>query len=282
MNGSPTTSGVPAAPHRRQCRKRGIVPKGGRAAVSPKERRLHAELRADGRLKSGRCGGYDYYVVNGKQRWRRHSIPKDPRTPAQQRSRLRFAAASKKWSEDGPLTEAHRDEWYADGAKRQSHPRLASSGPLTGQQNYIGRNCTRKQRDSEMLLRPRQREHEKAKNEGLRPELMTQVPQYQSITRSTSGTRRAHAVPAPSLRRVTRRYARKFKARGLMLQVPRLQRLPRSTSGRPRSNTGATREQHRWKAGSASVIGKIGALKHSPRQREARRNASRLKLRHAA
>ena len=116
---------VPAVPQRRQRRKRGIVPKGGRAALSSKERELHAELVADGRLKSGRCGGYDYYVVNGKQRWRRHAVPKDPRAPAQQRSRLRFAAASKTWSEDGPLTEAHRDERCADGAKR-----CPGSGPL--------------------------------------------------------------------------------------------------------------------------------------------------------
>jgi hypothetical protein len=237
MNGSPNTKGVPAGQHAKQRRKRGVVPKGGRAALSPKERELHARLLAEGKLMSGKCGGYDYYVVNGKQRWRRHAVPKDPRTPAQRRSRARFAAASKRWSQEGPLTEAHRYKWCADGAKRQSRPRLGSSGPLTGQQNYIGRTCARKQRDHEMLLHPQQRAQDKAKNRGLRPELIAQVLQSQPITRSTLGPRRAHAVSARSPRRVARGYARKFKARQLMSQVPRFQRLSRSTSDRPRTSS---------------------------------------------
>ena len=244
------TIGMPAVPLRRHRRKRGIVPKGGRAALSPKERELHAELAADGRLKSGWCGGYDYYVVNGKQRWRRHAIPNDPRTPAQQRSRARFAAASKAWSEDGLLTEAHRDEWYADGAKRNSRPRLCSSGPLTGQQNYIGRNCARKQRECEMLLHPRHPEQHKVKNKALRPELIAEASQYQLLTRSTSGTRRAYAGHAPSIRHARRGCARKCEARQLMLQVPRLQRFTRSTSDRPQTTTRVVPVQCRWKEGA--------------------------------
>jgi len=55
---------------------------GGRAPLSPKERELHAQLLAEGKLMSGKCGGHDYYVVNGKQRWRRHAVPKDPCTLA--------------------------------------------------------------------------------------------------------------------------------------------------------------------------------------------------------
>ena len=186
MNGRQMPNIVAAAPQRRQRRKRGIVPKGGRAPLSPRELELHAQLVADGRLKSGRAGGYDFYVVNGMQRWRRHAVPKDPRTPAQQRSRARFAAASKTWSEDGLLAEAHRAEWYADGAKRNSRPRLGSSGPLTGQQNYIGRNCSRNQRDSDLLLHPCQLEHEKVECKGLRPEITTELLQSQPFTRSTS------------------------------------------------------------------------------------------------
>ena len=213
MSGSPIPNLVPAAPQRRRRRKRGIVPMGGRAPLSPKERELHAQLLAEGKLMSGKCGGHDYYVVNGKQRWRCHAVPKDPRTPAQQRSRARFAASSKTWSEDCLLIEAHRDEWHADGAKRQSRARLGSSGPLTGQQDFIGRNCTRKQRDSEVLLRPRQREQKPANNKGLRPELTAQVLQSQPFARSTSGTRRPHAGYAPSIRCVRRGYARKSKAR---------------------------------------------------------------------
>ena len=195
MNGRPVTISVPAVRHSKQRRKRGIVPKGGRAALSPKERELHAQLRADGCLKSGRCGGYDYYVVRGKQR------------------------------------------------------------------------------DSEMLLRPRQREQKPAKNQGLRPELTTQVSQSQPITRSTSWTHRAHAVPAPSVRRVARGYARNFKARKLMLQVPRLQRLPRSTSDRPRTAPGPLPVRCQWEAGSARVIGKTGSRERFPTLGKVTRNA---------
>ena len=244
------TIGMPAVPLRRHRRKRGIVPKGGRAVLSPKELELHAQLVAEGCLKSGRSGGYDYYVVNGKQRWRRHAVPKDPRTPAQQRSRARFAAASKTWSEDGLLTEAHRNEWYSDGAKRQSSSRLGSSGPLTGQQNYIGRNCTRKQRDSEMLLRPHQREQKHVKNRGLRPALTAQISQFQPFTRATSGTRRAYAGYTPSIRHARTGYARKCEVRQLMLQVPRIKRVTQSTSGRPQSNTRALPVWYQWPAGS--------------------------------
>ena len=261
MNGRPITIGVPAAWHKKQRRKRGIVPKGGRAVLSPKELKLHAQLVADGRLKSGRCGAYDYYVLNGKQRWRRHTVPKDPRTPAQQRCRARFAAASKMWSANGPLTEAQRHAWQADGAKRHSRPRLRQSGPLPGQQNYIGRNCTRNQRDSEMLLRPRQRERQQAKSKALRPESTTQVSQAQPITRFTSGTRLAYAGYAPSIRRARRGYARKFKARQLMLQVPRLHRVTRSTSDRPRTNTGVLPVHYRRKVGLAPGVRKLDPRK---------------------
>jgi hypothetical protein len=249
MNGSPIPDIASAAPQRRQRRKRGIVPKGGRAALSPKELQRHTQLVADGRRKSGRGGSYVFYVVKNKQRWRRHTVPKDPCTAAQQCCRARFAAASKTWSENGLLTEADRHEWCADGARRQSLPRLGQSGPLPGQQNYIGRNCTRNQRDSGMLLRPRQREQEHAKNKGLGPESTTQVSQSQPITRSTSRTRRACTVAAPSIRRARRGSVRKFKARQLILQVPRLQILTRSTSDRPLINTVVVPEWYRCRPG---------------------------------
>ena len=108
MNGKPVTIGAPAVRHAKAAPQARNRPQGRQGGPDPKERQLHAQLIADGRLKSGRCGGYDYYVVNGKQCWRRHTVPKDPRTPAQQRCRARFAAASKAWSENGLLTEAHR------------------------------------------------------------------------------------------------------------------------------------------------------------------------------
>ena len=198
------TKGVPAVLRRKRCRKRGIVPTGGMAPLSPKELKHHARLLAEGKPMSGRSGPFVYYMLNGKQRWRRYSVPRDPRTAHQQRSRAAFRAASKTWSQEGPLTDKQRDAWYADGAKRRSRSRLGQSGPLTGQQNYIGRNSTRKQRDYQMLSHPRQREQDKGKNKRLKSELTAQVSRSQPITRPTSGTRRALTVAAPSTRRVPR------------------------------------------------------------------------------
>ena len=154
MNGSPMTNVVPAASHRRPRRKRGIIPKGGRVALTPRERQMHAQLTADGRPKSGRSGAYVYYPLNGKQCWRRHAVPKDPHTPAQQRCRERFAAASKAYSENGLLTEAPRHESCADGARRNSRPLLGQSGPLTHQQDDIRRNAPRSSAPPHNALAP--------------------------------------------------------------------------------------------------------------------------------
>ena len=115
-------------------------------------------LKRDGKPKSGRCGEYVYYMRQGRQCWRHYVVPKDPRTARQQLSRKAFSAASRMWSQDGPLTEAERDAWYADGAKRQSRRRLGQSGPLTGQQDYVGRNYAKERRRLEMLLEPRNQE----------------------------------------------------------------------------------------------------------------------------
>jgi hypothetical protein len=237
MNRRPRAKGAPAVRRTQHRRKRGIVPTGGQAPLKTKELRLHARLLAQGKPMSGRSGPFVYYMLNGKQCWRRYGVPKDPRTPAQQRSRAAFRTASKAWSQARPLTNKQRHAWYADGAKRQSRSRLGQSGPLTGQQNYIGRNATRKQRDYELLSHPRQREQEKGKNRRLKSELTVQVSKSQPITRPASGTLRAHAVAAPSIRRARSGNAGKSRAGQLMSQVPRLQRFTRPTSGRPQTST---------------------------------------------
>jgi hypothetical protein len=272
------SKGVSMVPQRRQRGRRVIVPRRSNPVQRARNRKLHAMLKMDGKPKSGRCGEYVYYLRKGRQCWRRYVVPKDPRTPPQQRSRAAFGAASKTWSQSKRLTEKQRDAWYADGAKKQSRPRLGQSGPLTGQQNYIGRNCTRKQRDYEMLSHPPQREQEKAKKKGLRPELTAQVSQLQPVTRSTSGTRRAHPVSAPSQHRVSRGNARKTHSSLMSSQVARPQRLTRSTSDRPQTNTRALPVRCRSEKGHTRGTRKIGSLKGSPRLGEVRRNAHRRKL----
>jgi hypothetical protein len=226
---------------------------------------------------SGRSGPFVYYMVKRKQCWRRYSVPKDPRTHAQRRSRAAFRVASRTWSQAGSLTGKQRDAWRADGAKRQSRSRLGQSGPLTGQQNYIGRNATRKQRDYQLLARPPQRGQAEAKHKRLKSELAVQVQQSKLVTRPMSGTRRAHTVAAPSIRQVHTAYERKPKARKLMSQMPSLQRLTRPTSDRPQTSTRPLPGQRQRKASQPKGAGRRGSSKNPPRPGKARENARRLK-----
>ena len=86
-------------------------------------------------LKSGRCGDWVWYLDGGKQQRRLYVKPRDPRTPTQRRCRTRFGAASRHYSQS--LTQEQRQVCIAAGAKLRSRPRLAQSGPLTGQQYSI-------------------------------------------------------------------------------------------------------------------------------------------------
>jgi hypothetical protein len=208
----------PAFPRSKPRRRRGIVPQGAKASLGARDRRLHDQLKKDGTRKSGRAGAYVYYMRKGRQCWRRYVVPKDPRTAGQRRSRAVFGAASRTWSADGTLTDEQRDAFYADGAKTRSRPRLGSSGKLTGQQNFIGRNCTKGRRERGMLLEPRKLEKKKEETKAQTPKLIAEAPQYQIVTQSTSGTRRAFAGVGRCPRRVPRGYARKGKNRLLTSQ----------------------------------------------------------------
>src|ERR1022692_2541694 len=89
----------------------------------------------DPAIKSGRCGDWVWYMRGNKQFRHLYVKPRDPRTPKQLRGRARFGAASKNYS--GSLTKKQREDRLAAGAKFRSQPRLAQSGPLTGQQYSI-------------------------------------------------------------------------------------------------------------------------------------------------
>jgi hypothetical protein len=107
---------------------------------------------------SGRWGDRVYYMRGGKQCWRRYVVPKDPRTPAQLRQRAALTVASKAWGASEPLTEDDRGEWRAEGAKVQSRVRLCQSGPLTGHQHFVGRNCEKSRIGLGMLVKAPGRE----------------------------------------------------------------------------------------------------------------------------
>lgn len=85
--------------------------------------------------RCGHCGDWVWYVRGNRQFRRLYLKPQDPRTPRQLHERARFGAASQKYSHS--LTQEQREARIAAGAKFRSRPRLAQSGPLTGQQYSI-------------------------------------------------------------------------------------------------------------------------------------------------
>ena len=94
-------------------------------------------------IKSGRCGDWVWYVLPGNKQCRRLWVkPRDLRTPTQRYWRTRLATASRKYS--AALTEEQLDACIAAGAKRRSRPRLGQRGRLTGQQYWVGQECSRK------------------------------------------------------------------------------------------------------------------------------------------
>ena len=128
------------ARRRRRTQSPGIVPGGwcSRCALcGPAGECLDGVAR-----KSGRCGDWVWYVRNGHQ-WRRRWLKGfDPKTAKQRARRARLAAASKAWSE--VLTEEQRAACITEGAKRQTRTRLGQSGRQTGQQYWVGKECSEK------------------------------------------------------------------------------------------------------------------------------------------
>ena len=185
---------------------------------------------------------------------RRYVRPKDPRTPPQLRARAVFGAASRAWSWSQRLTEEQRQGWRAAAAKVQSRPRLAQSGPLTGQQFFVGRSCAggRIEREIRRLLAggminsqeaKRQRgraegsihnsEFRKGKADGRRGR--SQPQRFEAVARSTSESHRGCTVVAPGQHRRVRGCARKAEGKMASSQVRLYQRVARSTWDQYRS-----------------------------------------------
>ena len=104
--------------------------------------------------KSGRQGDWVYYVRRNRQLRRPYKKPRDPRTPAQLRCRAAFGTAVKAWSQSQGMTQDDQRAWIGEAGKVRSRPRLAQSGPLTGQQYFISVNCPRIREGLPMLLQP--------------------------------------------------------------------------------------------------------------------------------
>ena len=134
-------------------------------------------------IKSGRCGDWIWFVHRGKQIRRLYLRPRDPRTPAQLRSRARLSAASRKYC--CFLTEKQQNACIAAGAKLRSRPRMGQSGPLTGQQYSIRRQYAL----------------QKAHGKGVKTALAPQVHQIKALKPTSWELRRGVSRVAPDRRR---------------------------------------------------------------------------------
>jgi hypothetical protein len=261
MNGRLLANSVPTVPQRRK-RGRPKTPAGDRdSSLGARELELHATLKADGRLKSGKSGGYVYYIFHGRQCWRRDVRPRDPRTPPQLSARLRLTIASRAWSESRRLTEQSRQGWRAAAARVQSRPRLYQQGPLTGQQLFVARNCARQQTGRKMLWEPSQPEAQTAgaKPQGLEP--LSQASQPTRVAPSLSGLPRCHAVDV--LRPHHRARGAKARSGGGIMpsQITQPQSLPRPPSERFRIATGVAPAWCRCTGGRLGHSGRAGSWK---------------------
>jgi hypothetical protein len=166
----------------------------------------------DPALKSGRCGDWIWWVLHGKQIRRPYFYPRDPRSPAQLRSRARFSAASGKYSDY--LTEKQRNACITAGAKRRSRPRLGQSGPLTGQQYSIRK---------EYAL-------QKAHGKAIKGPLAPQVAQPQRLNPTSSDPHRGATGAPPDRHRRGARPVSRVHATLKKAQRPQVQQHQRLTA----------------------------------------------------
>ena len=202
---------------------------------------------------------------------RRYVRPKDPRTPKQLRARAVLGAASKAWSSSECFTEEQRQGLRAAGAKVQSRSRLAQSGPLTGQQFFVGKSCARGRlgREIRRLLAGKMINSQQAKKQRGRAKGRirhsdfrkgkaavrrgrAQPQRFEGVARFSRESRRGRFVVAPGRRRWVRAYAGKAAGKTVSSQVRQYQMVARSTWEQHRSPTVAARWQHRRGTGGDS------------------------------
>lgn len=258
MNGRPIAQGMSAVPQGRQRGRPRAAPWGRQSALGVKELQMHATLKADGSLKSGRSRGYVYYLLNGRQCSRRYVVPKDPRTLRQLRCRAALTVTSNAWSESQRLTEEDREGWRAAAAKVQSRPHLYQQGPLTGQQLFVARNFAREQTGQEMLWELLQPKTQGTGTRRQEREPTSQAPQPKNVARSSSRPSRCCGTNTPRQHRRSPSCAAKSENTIILSQVAQLQRVTRPTWECPRTTTGVPPEWFQCTPGVGRRIGKRG------------------------
>jgi hypothetical protein len=195
---------------------------------------------------SGRCGGYVYSWRNGKLQPRRHVISRDPRTPAQLRSRAALSKASKAWNENQPLTEELRDHWDAEAAKIKCKPRLYTSGIRTAQQHFVGSNSLKERWGLPFLLEPPTAGKMKAEGRRQNTETAPESAQPQVLNPTSWDRPRACTGSLPDCRQAAKCHAGRPSALRVPTQVVHFQSLPRPASERPRPLTVPPPVHCRW------------------------------------
>ena len=87
---------------------------------------------------------------------------------------------SRAWSYSAELTEEQREKCRREAAKRRSRRRLGQSGPLTGQNDFVGRNCATGRREGEKVEGRRKKESRRQEKPAV-----SQVRQGQRFTEAT-------------------------------------------------------------------------------------------------
>jgi len=105
-------------------------------------------------LKSGKRGTIVSIHTAFGQAERQLTVPKNPRTPAQQRVRVTLGSIASRWR---GLTDKQRIAWSALASDTHSQPRLGQSGRLNGCQLFIKINCTLAAAGMEQVVEPPER-----------------------------------------------------------------------------------------------------------------------------
>ena len=105
-------------------------------------------------LKSGKSGTTVSIQTAFGQAERQLAVPRNPRTPAQQRVRVTLGSIASRWR---GLTDPQRTAWTALASDTYSQPRLGQSGRLSGCQLFIKINCTLAAAGMEQVVEPPER-----------------------------------------------------------------------------------------------------------------------------
>jgi hypothetical protein len=278
MSATSKSCTISTAPHKDPRGRRRPIGWHRAAVLEPKFLQLHAQLLAEGKPMSGRCGGYVYSWHHGRLHWHRYVVPKDPCTLAQRRSRAAFGTASKAWSENNTLTPEQRDAWHAEAAKIKSRPRLGQSGRLTAQQHIVGRNSLKERWGLQLLLEPPKGGRMNAECRMKNTEAAPEVSQPQRLNSTSSD--RPHTAPRlpPDRHRAGKGHTGRPSALRVPTQVAHYKSLTRPSSDRFRATSVSLPVHYRWLACSRSRGSSIGCPRWSSTLAHIRRNAHSREL----